>query len=61
MPVKENRLISHKTSVESNTQAEDGKVVKIFTKAGTKERKKLKTKKNNTEQDSTLGVPISLI
>ena len=33
------------TSVESNTQAEDGKVVKIFTKAGTKERKKLKTKK----------------
>ena len=33
------------TSVESNTEAEDGKVVKIFTKAGTKERKKLKTKK----------------
>ncbi|WP_315103069.1 toxin-antitoxin system protein [Capnocytophaga sputigena] len=33
------------TSVESNTDAEDGKVVKIFTKSATKERKKLKSKK----------------
>ena len=33
------------TSVENNTDAEDGKVVKIFTNLASKERKKLKTKK----------------
>ena len=33
------------TSVENNTDAEDGKVVKIFTNLASKEHKKLKTKK----------------
>lgn len=40
----ENANISQ-TSLESNTQAEDGKVVKIYTEANTQQRKKLKTKK----------------
>ena len=40
----ENANVSQ-TSLESNTQAEDGKVVKIYTEANTQQRKKLKTKK----------------
>ena len=40
----ENANISQ-TSVENNTDAEDGKVLKIYTEANTQQRKKLKTKK----------------
>ena len=40
----ENANVSQ-TSVESNSEAEDGKVIKIYTEANTQQRKKLKSKK----------------
>ena len=49
----ENANVSQ-TSVENNSEAEDGKVIKIYTEANTQQRK------NNMALDFTLGVPIYL-